>query len=279
MIEKMTRKRKEGYEMIHFTGGEPTRNKYLPEFIEKSRELGYSRIEMSSNACSLSDKKFCGDLIKRGMNGVTTTLHAHNSSIHDGITRTPGSFSKTIAGIENLLSFGNVNVSVGTVLMNPNYAYMERIGEKILSFGISKWSLIDLKPVGRAAKKNQYKSLAVKRSDLAKEIKKSLPVLSKFVYIGILDYHWCLFPKKLDNLFFYETANVEDNFKTDVTMSRPIEESPDKKSIFEDAFKKHLPMCEGCGFSTKCKGIWKIYSEIHGDSDVLPFEKYGNFKQ
>lgn len=273
VMKRMVDKRKEGYDTIHFTGGEPTRSKDLTDFITEAKRLGYSRIEMSSNACSLADKAVAEDLVARGLNGVTTSLHGHNAKLHDAITRTPGSFDSTVAGIENLCSGGKVDVSVGTVLMRLNCNSLGKIGEMILSFGITKWSFLDLKPIGRAGLKGRYESLVAKRSDLAREIGNSLNTISKFDYIGAFDCNWCLFPKDLTNVFFFETANIEDNCKTDVTMtSRDSRSTIDR--IHDDESKEHLPMCEGCLFSDRCKGVWKLYLDIYGDSDIMPFEKY-----
>ncbi len=272
VMNRMVEKRKEGYDTIHFTGGEPTRSNDLFDFITEAKRLGYSRIEMSSNACSLADRGLVDELVGRGLNGLTTSLHGHNAAIHDAVTRTPGSFQMTMDGIKNLLSTGKVEVSVGTVLMRQNHKSLGGIGEMILSLGIVKWSFIDLKPVGRAGSKEMYALLAAKRSDLADEIAGSRKIIDRFDYIGAFDYNWCLFPEDMNNVFFFETANVEDNCKTDVKMTSRGEKADGLSH--EDGSKSHLPMCEGCRFSDRCKGVWNLYLEIYGDKDIMPFEKY-----
>ncbi len=119
---------------------------------------------MSSNACSLSDKKISDDLVARGLNGLTTSIHGHNAETHDSVTRTSGSFDKTMIAVKDFCSKGKIDVSIVTVLMKSNYESLGKIGEMILSLGISKWSLPDLKPVGRVGLKGRYESLVVKRS-------------------------------------------------------------------------------------------------------------------
>ncbi len=271
---RMQEKRKEGYDLIHFTGGEPTQNENLPDFISEAKNLGYSRIEMSSNACSLSNKKISADLVARGLNGLTTSIHGHNAETHDFVTKTPGSFDKTMIAVRNLCSKSEVDVSIATVLMKPNYKSLGKIGEMIFSLGISKWSLSDLKPVGRAGLKGRYESLVVKRSDLAKEIAKNRDILAKFNYIGVFDFNWCLFPKELNNIFFFETANVNENCKTDIKMINRKSKKEADDPIYNDESKDHLPMCKECVFSDRCKGVWRRYLDMYGEEDIMPFEKY-----
>lgn len=57
---------------------------------------------------------------------VEISLYGATSEVHDSITRVPGSFKKTLEGIE-LLKQNKVAVVLKTMLMKPNYSELEKI--------------------------------------------------------------------------------------------------------------------------------------------------------
>lgn len=270
ILKEITEKKREGYKTIHFTGGEPTCNKHLLEFISVSKDLGYYRIEMSSNARCFKDRRVVDEFIDAGLTGLTTSFHGDTAKIHDSVTRIPGSFNETITALENFLSIGGVELSAATVPMTINYNKLKEIADLTLKLGIDKWSLLDLKPVGRAAK--AYQKLVAKKADLAKEIARGYRTFSQFGYIGVFDYNWCLFPKELNNLFFLQGGEIKENCKIDPKMERP--DIGDTIGLNEDESKTYIPICQDCEFKGRCKGVWKAYVKVFGTNDIKKFEDY-----
>jgi cyclic pyranopterin phosphate synthase len=78
VIKDLIRGKREGYERMEFTGGEPTVRKDIIKLIQKAKELGYIDIGISTNGILLSDVKFCNKLVKAGLTNVTFALHAHS---------------------------------------------------------------------------------------------------------------------------------------------------------------------------------------------------------
>ena len=157
LIKDLIRGRKENYEKVEFTGGEPTIRKDIFYLIKQARDLGYKEIGLSTNGRLLSYKSFCDKLVKEGLNRITFTLHAHKKKLHEIISCTPGSFEQTLAGIKNALRYKNVSVSVNTVIFRLNYQHIFQIGKFIHSLGVSCWDITDLLPEGRA--KKNYETL------------------------------------------------------------------------------------------------------------------------
>lgn len=80
-------------------------------------------------------------------------VHGPIPEVHDRITRVPGSFNQTVAGIQNLLSLG-FYVEIRIVVSRISAPYLEGIAELILSemSGIYCVKFIGLEMLGNAAK-------------------------------------------------------------------------------------------------------------------------------
>ena len=45
---------------------------------------------------------FLGTAADNGLDEITFSLHGHTAKLHEGLTRTPGSFDQTVGGIDNM---------------------------------------------------------------------------------------------------------------------------------------------------------------------------------
>lgn len=104
---------------LTFTGGEPlTRSDFFEAVRSAVEEYGFS-VKVFSNLTLLDRRK--ADLLARiPLNRVETTLLGPDSPLHDSLTRCPGSFEKTLAGIRLLLDRG-VRVRIKTVILKQNH--------------------------------------------------------------------------------------------------------------------------------------------------------------
>ena len=78
-----------GAEEVCFTSGEPTTRPELPDFVAWAKELGYARISMMSNGRRMGHLPYAVALAKRGLNRVYVSIHGHDKTLHEGLTRTP----------------------------------------------------------------------------------------------------------------------------------------------------------------------------------------------
>ncbi len=59
---------------IHFIGGEPTLNKYLPSFVRETRNRGHIAV-MTTNAISFRNLELVKNLVAAGINRITVSLY------------------------------------------------------------------------------------------------------------------------------------------------------------------------------------------------------------
>ncbi len=102
---------------ITLSGGEPMLNPFLSSFIRKCTENNFS-INILSNLTYLTDE-LLEIIVSNPLISVQTSLYAMQEDIHDGITRTKGSFQKTIKAIQKLYS-SNVPLQINCPIMKQN---------------------------------------------------------------------------------------------------------------------------------------------------------------
>lgn len=134
-----------------FIGGEPfmyrgDRGENVLDLAEYSKMVGYEFIEIFTNATMINQKKV--DRIKElGLN-VAVSLYSTKEGIHDAITRTRGSFRKTMKALE-LLKVAGIPTRVEVVVMKENQETVEDTIRWIEENGFSHKQPDVLRPKGR----------------------------------------------------------------------------------------------------------------------------------
>lgn len=106
---------------LSFSGGEPTLDRRLPEYIAYARELGVRRVIIQTNALLASYPEYADRLADAGLTGAFVSLHAPSAELSDRITASPGTWELTIKGLRNLLDRG-VEVELNVVINQYNHA-------------------------------------------------------------------------------------------------------------------------------------------------------------
>lgn len=110
-----------GCRQCQFIGGEPflyrEGNKTVLELAEYAIHLGYELVEIFTNGTLLNEKKI--QRIKELGIHIAVSLYSHDAHIHDSITQTPGSFTKTSQAINKLKEL-EIPTRIGFVAMKQN---------------------------------------------------------------------------------------------------------------------------------------------------------------
>jgi radical SAM protein with 4Fe4S-binding SPASM domain len=102
---------------LTLSGGEIFMRPDLFEIIEHARRLTFS-VKLKTNAVMITRAK-AARVAALGVESVQVSLYSHKAGVHDGITKLPGSFRRTLAGARALRAAG-VRVSFANVLMKHN---------------------------------------------------------------------------------------------------------------------------------------------------------------
>jgi MoaA/NifB/PqqE/SkfB family radical SAM enzyme len=89
-----------GCRKVHFSGGEPTLRRDLPDLIAYARRLKL-RVTLTTNGTLLTPE-LCKQLVKAGLNSVCVSIDSPRRSIHDRMRGMPGALKETVAGVRTL---------------------------------------------------------------------------------------------------------------------------------------------------------------------------------
>ena len=144
----------EGYEMAcrscQFIGGEPfiyrDNRRSVLDLAEYAKQIGYSWIEIFTNATLVTQRRV-GRIKDLGLN-IAVSLYSNDPEVHDSITQTPGSHSKTVASLQRLKEAG-VPTRVAIVAMKQNENTIPDTLEFINDLGFDEKRADPLRPKGR----------------------------------------------------------------------------------------------------------------------------------
>lgn len=107
---------------VTLTGGEPTLNASLRDYVALARAHGRHPVALQTNAIRLADPALTASLVEAGLGWVQASLHATTAALSDAVTEAPGTFEKTVLGLDNLHAHAGVDLVINFVITQRNYA-------------------------------------------------------------------------------------------------------------------------------------------------------------
>ncbi|MGD8240098.1 MAG: radical SAM protein [Armatimonadota bacterium] len=132
---------------ISFTGGEPMLRDDLCELIAFAREL-QMRVNLITNG-TLITREAAEAFVAAGLNSAQVSLEGGSADVHDALTRQPGSFDATCAGIGHLQRTG-IHVHTNTTVSRGNSDCLEQIVDRVAEMGLDRLSMNMVIPCGSA---------------------------------------------------------------------------------------------------------------------------------
>lgn len=108
---------------VVFVSGEPTLSPHFIPAVKRAAELGYERVGVITNGRRFAYLPFARSLLEAGLNVAMVSIHGADAATHDGLTRTPGAFGNTSAGLRNLSALRSefsLRINTSTVLCRRN---------------------------------------------------------------------------------------------------------------------------------------------------------------
>jgi cyclic pyranopterin phosphate synthase len=283
----------ESKEEVMFTAGEPTLRPDLLALVSHARKLGFQQIGIITNARRLAYRKYLEELVGGGINYILVSIHGHTAELHDGLTRTPGSFSQSVEGMANLAALKSSTLQlkfVTTTVVNKrnlrtlaeHFAFLERFRPDQVVFNC-------IQPVGRG---ERFFSILVPRYfEIVSHVAQALRHPAAASLAGrfyLLDLPRCVADGKLpdETLGFVERhrhfepeGEVMDGLNGHrMAVPAPAGEGARfltlvTKEGMDSLLRTHGPRCRECGFFDSCEGIWKNYASVFGFDEFVPLSR------
>jgi len=244
------------YTRIVFVNKEPTLSLVkLIKLIKYSKRIGYKDIMILSNGRLLSNEKITDTLIRSGITRIEISLHGSNSKIHDGLTRTPGSFVQTVAGIKNVIKLSkkyNLVYFINFTITQLNYKDVVDFINFIKTLTFVEVNFNYFKPNNSPNSKKQVNLLMPKYSLVINEF---LKLRNK--NFNLLDIPFCVIPRKL----FFTIGMIEKSY---IFLNKIF-----KVDDWKD-HKNELNFCKKCKFFNFCPKPSNEYIYKYGDDEFKP---------
>jgi radical SAM protein with 4Fe4S-binding SPASM domain len=104
--------------ILTLSGGEPLLRPDFFAIVERARALSFS-IKVKSNGILIGPSQ-AALLRRHGVHQVQISIYSHRAAVHDGITKVPGSLSRSLSAIRLLRAYG-LNLAIATPLMAQNF--------------------------------------------------------------------------------------------------------------------------------------------------------------
>lgn len=149
---------------IQFIGGEPTIFPDFPALLAFAHDLDFPQIEVFTNATRITPRLV--DALQATGTRVACSFYSDNPAAHDHITARPGSFERTVSGIESLLAH-DVSLRVGIVEMKANQGHGPAASDFLQALGVrpERITFDGMRPVGRGLEQTTNRRKATTKTE------------------------------------------------------------------------------------------------------------------
>jgi MoaA/NifB/PqqE/SkfB family radical SAM enzyme len=234
---------------IVLSGGEPTLDPRLPEWIRLAKSLSRRDVVLQTNAVRLDDAALVARLEGAGLDEAFVSLHGATASVSDAVTEAPGTFARTVVGIDNL--------HVSRIRTMLNYVVCERNRHELVAHVRSvaaRWPRAILNVSFVAPSSDvvpRDRALVPRYSDALPEIAAAVAE-AKRLGVRVVGFEsmcglpLCLVPRELGEL-------------------APV----DVPEGFDGGEFLKTETCARCSVAPRCWGVRRGYAEIHGTSELV----------
>jgi len=232
---------------VSLTGGEPTLNPRLAEYVALARDHGPQPVALQTNAVRLADPALTDALVRAGLGWVMVSLHADTAALSDDLTGSPGTFERTLLGLDELHRHGGVALVINFVLMARNRDALlpvvrlvaARWPRAILNVSFA-FASSDVVPAGLVPRYAEVLPQLFAALDEARRLGVDVRGFDSMCGIPL-----CLVPAGARPALIAEVP-------------------PD----YDRGEFVHPAACAGCALNRQCYGLRRSYRDLHGDAEL-----------
>lgn len=237
--------------IVALSGGEPTQNPGLVEYVALARRSGAREIELQTNATRLGGDDLALRLAAAGVDTALVSLHGATAATSDAMTRAPGTFVRTLAGLDQLART-SILTRINFVATRANHGELPELVRLvaqrwpafvvIVSFVATHTDLVP-----------RTTALVPRMTDVAPSLARALDLAEE---LGV------------QVTGFESMCGVPACFIPERHRSRALTRALPTAASGE--FVKD-PACTRCAADGTCWGLRRGYAELHGTGEVAPF--------
>lgn len=249
-----------GFEVVTFTGGEPTLRRDLPDLVRAARELGLA-VGLQTNGRMLAYPEARDRLCGLGVRFVVA-LHGPDAAVHDAVTASPGAFDQTLAAIRGLVAAGE-KVTAKVVMSKANVPHLPALAALLADAGVRRMNLTFPHALGLA--RRGFDAVVPRYRDAMPFVRAALDAFEAAGGRAVTEaIPLCLLgdrPDRASELLYRASVRSE---------VRQLDQDPrDWSADRAGEGKAKAPACAGCILDDRCEGVWREYLEAFGGDELL----------
>jgi len=250
-----------GFDVITFTGGEPTLRKDLPSLVRRARELGFL-VGIQTNGRVLSYPPQREALSGMGVRFVIA-VHGADADVHDAVTRAQGSFHQTMEALRGLIGSGE-KVTGKVVISKLNFDSLPEIAEMLSREGVGRVNFTFPHGLGNAGR--DFGGVVPRYFEVMPYLERAIKAVSRADGDATTE----AFPLCL--LGGMSNLASEDLYRRDFRSEvRQLDQGPrDWSRDRVDEGKSKPASCADCSLNDRCEGVWKEYLDEYGGDELKP---------
>ena len=246
--------RRDGFERVSFTGGEPTLRADLLGLVRAAKQLGYASVKLQSNGLLLAHAPNLDRLADAGVDRWHVSIHTHEERAYERLVRREGTYAAMVTALRNLVERG-LDPTADVILKSDTFARLPAAVQWLHALGVRSvhlWfvSLTDHNRDNVASLPRMTEVVPAMREAFA------------FARAHAMDVRSLHVPRCLlgdDHVHAWDPAAegvrvVSPDATFDLRGSRLTGQA-------------HVPACAGCSFEAVCPGIRADYLEHRGDGE------------
>jgi MoaA/NifB/PqqE/SkfB family radical SAM enzyme len=237
--------------VLVLSGGEPTLNARLVDYVRLAKERGVRAVELQTNGTRLGDADLTRSLVTAGVDQAMISLHGSTAEISDRVTGAPGTFVATLRGIDEL-SRTAVRIRLNFVFSQVNFQDFPRFVE----FVAARWPGIAIvfSFVGSHTDVVPRTTALIPRfSDIMPSL---LSGLARAADVGL---EVCGF----DSMCGLPLCMVPEAERAAFSAAAVADDAGGGEFVKADA-------CTRCAEAYRCYGVRRGYAELYGTDELRP---------
>ncbi len=237
--------------ILVLSGGEPTLDPRLAQYVRRGKAGGVVEVELQTNATRLGDAELCEELREAGVDIAFVSLHGATAPVSDRVTSAPGTFVRSCEGLDQLVAAG-IRVRINFVLCELNRHEFPAF----IAMVASRWSqaAVTVSFVGMST------DLVPREAWLVPRYRDVLPALRDGLSLAR---QRGLEVGGFDSMCGLPLCLVPDDL-------RPFFSLADIPSGYDGGeFVKPAP-CKGCVLQSRCFGLRRGYAQMYGWDELSP---------
>ncbi|MDT8286363.1 MAG: radical SAM protein [Elusimicrobiales bacterium] len=271
LLREVAAARRKGARILELIGGECTIRPDFLSIVAAAKKMGIEEVVTATNGRMFSAPSFAAAAVRSGLDTVIFSVHGHTAAVHDGLTRSPGSFRQLLRGMANLRRLGFTRINGNTTVVKQNMRFMPGVARLYESRGVRNVEYIFVDPNYGGAM-TDFDALVPRISAAAPWMKKALDVGNaaglgqwKVRYVPLCHFRGYLGQiSEMNERALFSTEHWAPDFRNpDATLSR------------RTVGRGKTGRCRACAVYNICEGIWTEYLRRFGDSELKPMKRAG----